>query len=97
MLFTLTKNNLKIMLRDKIASLFLIAFPVILIAVLSGAFSKLLNKNYTMQPFTVGYSIQHGSNIEKSLPVFIKSFKENKITLSEMDKTDGLNKVKNKV
>lgn len=96
MLFTLTKNNLKIMLRDKIASLFLIAFPVILIAVLSGAFSKLLNKNYTMQPFTVGYSIQHGSNIERSLPVFIKGFKENKITLSEMNKTDGLNKVKNK-
>lgn len=96
MLFTLTKNNLKLMLRDKIATLFLIAFPVILIAVLSGAFSKLLNKNYTMKPFNVGYCVQHGSNIEKSLPVFIKGFKENKITLSEINKTDGINKVRNK-
>lgn len=95
MLFTLVKNNLKLMLRDKLSILFLIFLPILLIALLSSAFTNILNKDYTLKPFTVGYSVQKGSNIESSFNSFINNFKENNITLSEMSKDKALNGIRN--
>lgn len=95
MLLILVKNNFKLMLRDKIAILFLVFLPILLIALLSSAFSKIMNKDYTMKPFTVGYSVEKGSNIEKIFPTFVNNFKENKITLSGMTKDEALKEIKN--
>lgn|GEM_PF-1103227 len=95
MLFILVKNNLKLMFRDKLTMFIFIVFPVMLIAILSSAFSKTLDKNYTIKPFSVGYSIENGSNIEKNLPSFIKSFEKNKISFSKMGIGQGIDKVKN--
>lgn len=94
MLLTLVKNNFKLMLRDKMSMLFLIVLPIFLVAVLSSAFSQEMNKNYTLKPFTVGYSIDAGSNIEKIFSNFIKAFEENKITLSKMTKDKALSGIK---
>lgn len=94
MLLTLVKNNFKLMLRDKMSILFLIFLPILLIAILSSAFSQEMNKNYTIKPFTVGYSIEAGSNIEKSFSNFIKAFQENKITLFKMTKEKAIEEIK---
>lgn len=95
MLLTLVKNNLKLMLRDKIAMVLIIVLPIIMIAILSSAFSDLLNKNYTIEAFTVGYSVESGSKIEKSLPGFIKNFEENNITFSKMTKDEAIKQINN--
>lgn len=95
MLFILVKNNLKLMLRDKLSILLLIFFPILLIAVLSSAFTSLLNKNHTMEPFAVGYSIEKGSTIENNFNNFIKNFKANNITLKEMKKDKAIDNIKN--
>lgn len=95
MLFILVKNNLKLMLRDKLSILLLIFFPILLIAILSSAFTSLLNKNHTMEPFTVGYSIEKGSKIENNFNNFIDNFKANNITLMEMKKNKAIENVKN--
>ncbi|PRR82535.1 ABC transporter permease [Clostridium vincentii] len=95
MLLTLVKNNLKLMLRDKVGMLLVIGLPIILIALLSSAFSDLLNKNYTIEPFTVGYSVESGSEIEKNLPGFIKNFEENNITFSKMTKDESIEQINN--
>lgn len=94
MLFILIKNNLKLMFRDKLSILFLVAMPVILIAVLSSAFKKQLNTSYKMEPFTIGYSVEVGSTIEESIPRFIKEFEENGINLTKMPKEEAQEKIK---
>lgn len=94
MLLTLVKNNFKLMLRDKMSILFLIFLPILLIVILSSAFSQMLNKNYTLKPFTVGYSIEAGSHIDENFPNFIKAFEENKIILSKMTKEKAIEGVK---
>lgn len=95
MLLTLVKNNLKLMLRDKVAMLLVIGLPIILIALLSSAFSDLLNKNYTIEPFTVGYSVESGSEIERNLPGFIKNFEKNNIAFSKMTKDEAIEQINN--
>lgn len=94
MLLTLVKNNFKLMIRDRISILFLVFLPILLIALLSSAFSKIMNKDYSMESFNVGYNIEKGSDIEKTFPTFIDNFKENKIILSKMSKEKALEKVK---
>lgn len=95
MLLTLVKNNLKLMLREKMTMIFLIVLPVFFIALLSSAFSKELNKNYTIEPFSVGYNVEAGSRIGDSFQGFINNFKENKITLLEMKRDKGIEAIKN--
>lgn len=95
MLLTLVKNNLKLMLREKMTMIFLIVLPVFFIALLSSAFSKELNKNYTIDPFSVGYNVEAGSRIGDSFQGFINNFKENKITLLEMKRDKGIEAIKN--
>lgn len=73
MLLTLVKNNFKLMLRDKMSMLFLIFLPILLIAILSSAFSQEMNKNYIMKPFTVGYSVKfYPQNYLNYSDIFIK-------------------------
>ncbi|AGK98093.1 ABC transporter permease [Clostridium pasteurianum] len=95
MLLILVKNNFKLMLRDKMSMLFLIFLPILLIAILSSAFSQMLNKDYTLKSFTVGYNIEAGSHIDKSFSNFIKAFEENKITLTKMTKEKAVEEIKN--
>jgi ABC-2 type transport system permease protein len=95
MLIVLVKNNFKLMIRSKISILMLIVLPILLIALLSSAFSKDLNKNYTINTFTVGYSIESGSKIENSFKGFIKNFQDNNIILLEMEKEKAIEEVKN--
>lgn len=95
MLFILVKNNLKLMFRDKLSILLLIFFPILLIAILSSAFTSLLNKNHTIEPFAVGYSIEKGSKIESNFNNIIKNFKANNITLMKMKKDKAIDNIKN--
>lgn len=94
MLFVLIKNNLKLMLRDKLSMLFLVAMPIVLIAVLSSAFKEQLNTSYKMESFTIGYSVESGSSIADSISRFIKEFKENGINLTQMTKEEAQEKIK---
>ena len=89
MLLTLVKNNMKLILRDKISFMFLCVFPVILILILSSAFSSTLGKTVELEEFSVGYSIKEGSDIANYFPAFKEQFRANGIILKPMDQKDG--------
>lgn len=94
MLFTLIKNNLKLLLREKITWVFMLILPVLLIMVLSSAFTGMLNESYEMKELKVGYAIEEESLIKNSFDEFISGFKENKINLIEINKEEAISKIK---
>lgn len=96
MLFTLIKNNLKLLLREKMTWIFMLILPVLLIMVLSSAFTDMLNESYEMKELKVGYTLDEDSLIEENFDEFINGFKENKISLIEMEKEKAINKLENK-
>jgi len=93
MLLTLVKNNVKLILRDKISFLFMCIFPVILILILSSAFSSTLGKTVALEDFSVGYNIEEGSDITNYFPALKEQFKENGIMLKPISQKEGLKAV----
>ncbi len=63
----LIKNNLKLIFRGKLIFIMMILIPVLLVTLLSNAFDSMLNVNYSLQEYEVGYSITEDSYI---LPMF---------------------------
>ena len=95
MLFILVKNNLKLMMREKIITLLLIVMPILLISVLSSAFSVMLTENYEIEDFYIGYSIEEGSNIEKVFIEIEEGFNENNIHFKKITKEEAKEQIKN--
>lgn len=89
MLLTLIKNNAKLLLRNKISFMFMCVFPVILTLILSSAFSSMLGETVELETFSVGYSIEEGSNIKDYFPSFKEKFEANGIALKPMNLQDG--------
>ena len=57
----LIKNYLKMMGRSPVNVLLFIVFPIVLIAVLSSAFSSLMESYERKESFSVGYIVCHSS------------------------------------
>jgi ABC-2 type transport system permease protein len=89
------KNELKIQLRDKVSLVMLIAFPIILIFILSSAFGSMMNNKFELSPFSVGYSISLKSPIAGSMDEIEKSLKDVKITLVKLDRTAAMKEISN--
>ena len=94
MLLILIKNNLKLLLREKITWIFMLILPVLLIMVLSSAFTGMLDETYEMKELKVGYILEENSLIEESFNEFIEGFTENKINLNQMNKEDAIKELK---
>lgn len=79
----LIKNNFKLMLRNKWIIGIMILGPVLVIAVLSSAFSDLMKSYEGVNAFKAGYQIQTGSGFENSMNAVKAAAKEAGITLLE--------------
>lgn len=79
----LMKNNLKLMLRSKWILLMMILMPLITIALLSNAFRSMLNTNYAIEEFKVGYRLNGNSSYEPMLGELQKACKEQNILLEK--------------
>lgn len=94
MLLTLVKNNMKILLRDKIGFMFLCILPIVLIAILSSAFSEDLGKKVSLESFEIGYYIQENTQIGTIFLHFIEEYKSRGIDLRPMGEEEGLKALK---
>ncbi len=92
-LWLVLKNDIKRSFRDKVGWIMMVLFPIIMIFILSSAFGSIMNKNFKMEPFTVGYSIANDSPLSNSLPKIISDLKKEKITLEGMQKDSAIKDV----
>lgn len=79
----LIKNNLKLMLRGKLAIAAMIAGPVLVIAVLSSAFHDLMQSYEGVEEFKAGYRVEEGSFLENNMEAIKEAGEEAGITLLE--------------
>lgn len=77
------KNNFKLMLRNKWIIAVMVLGPVLVIAILSSAFSDLMKSYEGVNAFKAGYRVQTGSSFEDSMKVVKTAAKEAGITLLE--------------
>jgi ABC-2 type transport system permease protein len=96
MLWLFAKNDLKRFFRDKMGMFMLIIFPVLLIFILSSAFSSTMNKSFKLEPFSVGYSITQNSPLYGSINTITDGLIKQKITLIKMDKGSALREITNR-
>jgi len=79
--FTLIKNNIKLMLRNKVILAVMAILPVIIISLLSSIFEDLLSGSYSREDFTCGYQMINTSEYENMEEQLKDALKENGITL----------------
>ncbi len=79
----LIKNNLKLMLRSKWIIIIMSLLPLMTIALLSGAFESMMDMDYTIEPFRVGYRMAENCRYEGSMELLSDICRENDISLSE--------------
>lgn len=79
----LIKNNVKLMLRNQWIIAVLILGPILVIAILSSAFSDLLKSYEGVDSFQAGYRLAKGSEFENSMDMVEKAAKKVGITLLE--------------
>lgn len=79
----LIKNNLKLMLRNKLVIAAMILGPVLVIAVLSSAFRELMQSYEGVEEFKAGYRVEAGSFFENNIEAIKEAGEESGITLLE--------------
>lgn len=84
----LIKNNLKLMLRSKWILVTMIILPLITIALLSNAFKDMMETNYKISDFKVGYSISDNCRYKDLIPQLKEIFVNNNITLQQYPDED---------
>ena len=94
--FVLIKNNLKLMLRSKWVLFLMIIMPLITIALLSNAFQEMLDTDYSVSEFTVGYRVTEDHGYKNMIPVLKKVCETQKIVLQEYPEGDITQLLKNK-
>lgn len=77
------KNNFKLMLHNKWIITVVVLGPVLVIAILSSAFSDLMKSYEGVNAFKAGYRVQTGSGFEDSMDALKTTAKEAGITLLE--------------
>ena len=94
----LIKNYLKLMGRSPVNILLFIAAPLILIAILSSAFSSLMESYERAESFSVGYVMEEGSDFEAYIDQIKDIGEDNEVYFKEYEggdpkklmETDGL-------
>ncbi len=89
MFFKVAFSDVKRRLRSKIDLIMILVFPLVMIFILSNAFSKIMDKEFTLEPFTVGYSIHEDNLLARELPSIRDELSGSGITLLEIDETQG--------
>lgn len=79
----LIKNNFKLMFRNTWSLVTMLLGPVLVIAVLSSAFSELMKSYESVDEFEIGYRAEKDSLITDYLELFKEAGKENGITFHE--------------
>lgn len=79
----LIKNNLKIMYRSPVNILLYVLCPIVISAVLIGAFSAMMESYEGAKEFTVGYRTEQNSAFEQSVGAIVEAGKQNGITFAE--------------
>lgn len=79
----LIKNNFKLMLRNTWSIVAMIAGPILVIAVLSSAFSEMMKSYEGVDSFTVGYRMEPDSRMSDYVEVLKEAGKESGITFYE--------------
>ncbi len=82
------KNYLKLMCRSAVNVLLFIVFPIIMIALLSSAFSALMKSYECKENFTVGYTMNAESDFSYGMKALSEVCKEQGITLQEFSGSD---------
>ena len=83
----MVKNNIKLMSRSSVNILLMIVMPLIVISVLSSAFTDLM-KRYDENDITAGYVIENDAVNDKMEDALIKAAKDNGIILKEYIEVD---------
>ncbi|MBP5415343.1 MAG: ABC transporter permease [Lachnospiraceae bacterium] len=83
----MVKNNIKLMSRSSINILLMIVMPLIVISVLSSAFTDLM-KRYDESDITAGYFIENDAVNEKMIDALKEAAKDNGIILREYTRSD---------
>lgn len=89
MLWTIMKNNFKLMLRNKMLIVMMILGPVLVIAAFSNAFNGLLTNAYESKTFTVGVIFEEDSVMEPYKEVVEDVIKEQDLTCVEYPDGDA--------
>lgn len=84
----LIKNNLKLMYRSKWILIIMIIFPLITIASLSNAFKDMMETNYKISEFKVGYDISEDCKYKDMLPQLKEIFENNNILFQQYTNED---------
>lgn len=84
----LIKNYLKMMGRSPVNVLLFIVFPIVLIAVLSSAFSSLMESYERKESFSVGYIMEDDSIFGDYMEEIKKIARENEVTFKAYDEGD---------
>ncbi len=90
MLFTLVKNNTKLLIRSKVGFIFMCLLPIALIFILTSAFSGYMGEKVEIESFSVGYSITSKSYTKDYFDVLKKEFEGQGMFLTLMDKEEGI-------
>lgn len=96
MVFYLIKNYLKMMLRSSSNILMYILAPTIVAAVLTSAFTTLMDSYRAPETFEVGYRISEDSFLAGGIDAFKEALKENGVIMNEYaegDPEDLMNKM----
>lgn len=79
----LIKNNFKLMFRNKWIIVVMVLGPILVIAILSSAFSDLMKSYEGVDAFKAGYRIEEGSRFDDNIEAVKVAGKETGITLLE--------------
>lgn len=89
MLWTMTKNNFKLMYRSFYMLILVTIAPIIVIAALSNAFDELLQTGYEAENVKIGYAAEDGSMLDTFLRNGDASLQESGIQLQPYSEAEG--------
>lgn len=89
MLWTMMKNNVKLMFRSKFIILMMICTPIIVVAALSSAFNNLLEDSKEYKRMNIGYATKQGSALDTFFDNNKEEFSKKKLDLKKYGKDEG--------
>ena len=95
MLWTMIKNNLKLMFRSKLIIVLVVISPILVMAALSNAFGELLQSDYELENIKIGYYTQTNSKLDMFLNDSSKTLEDEQIILEKHGLDDGKTLVSN--
>lgn len=89
MLWTMTKNNWRMMIRSKMLLILIMFSPIMVIAALSSAFNELLQNEYENGPISIGYEVIEEGPLASFFRESKEMFAENNMDLVQYQEEVG--------